>query len=139
MFRKIDHVGILVSDIATSTAWYVDNLGWEVQHEEYIEEVGANVVYLLPGHSDLDEGLTTLQLVQPIEPSAVLDHLTQNGEGMHHLCFEVGDISEAVGQLGENLDSVFLGGRNQRACFLSGTPNGVIIELTEGALNPVER
>ncbi len=138
MYQKIDHLGIVVFDIATSLAWYAHNLGWELLHEEFISEVGANVAYLLPKPKDFTHGLTALQLVQPIEPSAVLDHLTLHGEGMHHICFEVHDISDAVGELGEDPERIFKGGRNQRACFLAGSPNGVLVELTERVLAPVD-
>ncbi len=131
-------MGIVVFDIATSAVWYAQNLGWKVRHEEFIAEVGAKVAYLLPDPKDFGDGVTALQLVQPIEPSAVLDHLTLHGEGMHHVCFEVRDISDAVGQLGEDPHRIFKGGRNQRACFLAGSPNGVLIELTERVLRPVD-
>jgi len=131
VFPKIDHVGIVVFDLALSLVWYADTLGWAVQHEEYISDVGARLAYLLPDSNDVLAGATSLQLVQPIEPSVVRDHLHSKGEGLHHICFEVSNISSAVRSLGTDSDSVFMGGRGQLACFLEESPRGVLIELTE--------
>ncbi|NOX21823.1 MAG: hypothetical protein GXP36_01840 [Actinobacteria bacterium] len=124
-------MGIVVANLSASVRWYADNLGWVCKHEEYIAVAGAKVAYLLPSSADINCGATLLQLVEPIGPSAVLDYLSLHGEGVHHVCFEVGDISEAVERLGEDHEQIFGGGRNQLACFLEKSPNGVLIELTE--------
>lgn len=138
MYQKIDHVGIVVFDIASSVAWYAKNLGWMVHHEEYIEDVGAKVAYLLPGAGNLNDEMASLQLVEPIEPSPVLDHLTERGEGIHHICFEVRNLADAVDGLREDPERIFNGGRNQLACFLTDSPNGILIELTERIHAPVD-
>lgn len=58
--------------------------------------------------------------------------LDAHGEGLHHVCFAVANIEDALGRLpGESGSRVFLGGRGRRACFLTGTANGALIELTE--------
>jgi len=136
VFQKIDHIGIVVSDLSESLVWYADTLGWIVHHEEYIPHAGAKIAHLLPEPNDLLASVPSLQLVQPIEPSPVLDHLRSKGEGLHHICFEVDDMSRALSSLGTDSDSIFLGGQGRLACFLEGSPDGVLIELMEAASSP---
>jgi len=135
LYSRIDHVGVVVPDISEALQWYVDSLGWELRHQEYISDVGAHVAYLLPGTQGMEDGATSLQLVQPVEPSAVLDHLRTKGEGLHHICFETANISQALIELGDDPERVFTGGRNRLACFLQESPNGVLIELTGPVLD----
>lgn len=129
MYSRIDHVGIVVSDISDAMRWYLERFEWEIHHKEYIADAGVHLAYLLPAAEDLASGATSLQLVQPVEPGPVLDHLKANGEGVHHICFEVADISKALSELGDDPDRVFLGGRGRLACFLQESPTGVRIEL----------
>jgi len=96
----------------------------------------VRVAHLLPGTQRIEHGATSLQLVQPVEPGAMRDQLQSNGEGLHHICFEVADISGALEGMGDDTERIFTGGRDQLACFLGDSPNGVLIELIEGVLSP---
>lgn len=138
MYSRIDHVGIVVSDISDAMRWYLDRFEWEIHRKEYIADAGVYLAYMLPVPEDLEGGATSLQLVQPVEPGPVLDHLRANGEGLHHICFEVADISKALSQLGDDPDRVFLGGRGRLACFLQESPTGVRIELAGPPLDTIQ-
>lgn len=127
MALPVDHVGVVVRQIETSLPYYRDRLGLSVLAAEEPPGVGVRVVYLAAG-------ATTLQLVEPIAPGPLLDHLGERGEGLHHLCFEVPDIEVALRRLAPGVDvPVATGGRGRRACFLPGRVNGMRIELTESA------
>ncbi len=130
MYESIDHIGVVVADISKGAAWYEDNLGWTLRHSEFVADAGAFLAYLLPEDTSIDDGATSVQLVQPVEPSPLLDYLRDHGEGIHHICFRVSDISQALDRLSEDPSRVFLGGRGQLACFLEASPQGVRIELT---------
>ena len=125
MLDDVDHVGIVVADIEAALPYFVERLGLALVGQEAQPATGVRVAYLAAGP-------TTLQLVQPLGPGPIRDHLDQHGEGLHHLCFAVPDIGAAVRHLApEATVEVLVAGRGRRACFLPERPFGVRIELTE--------
>ena len=104
--------------------FYRSKFDLEVAHDETLDKVAVRLVYL-------DAGPTMVQLVEPIGPGPINDHLIENGEGVHHLCFQVDDIGRFLDQNPEESVDVFVGGRGRPACFLTSTPNNVTIELVE--------
>ncbi len=123
--RGIDHVAILVRDIDASIPYYVEVLGMTVTEEDQNTSAAARLVYLNAGNM-------TVQLVSPFGPGAIADALASRGEGLHHICFTVDDIPEALEHLAPaHPVSVSIGGRNRRTAFLPDRPNGLIMELTE--------
>ena len=126
---RMDHVAIAVRDVDASLGYYTGTLGLVVVGDERVEEPGVRLIYL-------DAGGVFLQLVSPFRPGPVADFLERRGEGLHHVCFAVPDIARALERIaGEGDARVFLGGRGRRACFLTGTANGALVELTE--LEPI--
>jgi catechol 2,3-dioxygenase-like lactoylglutathione lyase family enzyme len=131
-FRRIDHVGVVVRDIELARAAYVQSLGLEPDGEEVIDSVNVRLAYL---KCRGDRAPAYLQLVQPTGPGPVADFLAARGEGLHHVCFDVADISRALRQIDGEADTpVFRGGRGRAACFLGTRPGNVLIELTEVGL-----
>jgi len=126
--RRLDHVGIVVRDINASLPYYIDVLRMTVSSELLLDDGSARVAYL-------EIGDTSLQLLQPLKPGPLADFLDQHGEGLHHICLQVDDISNAVAELSESgtVDAIRQGGRGDRVSFISATPNGVPIELSERA------
>jgi methylmalonyl-CoA/ethylmalonyl-CoA epimerase len=124
--KRIDHVAIVVRDVDASLPYYVDVLGMTVSGQLELEDGSARVAYL-------EIGDTSLQLLEPLKPGALADFLRERGEGLHHICLEVDDISNAVGVLdkGTNDDGIRRGGRGDRVSFIAARPNGVPIELSE--------
>jgi catechol 2,3-dioxygenase-like lactoylglutathione lyase family enzyme len=95
-FRRIDHVGVVVRDIELTRAAYVRDLGLEPDGEEVVGSVNVRLAYL-KCRGDRDPAY--LQLVQPLGPGPVADFLAEHGEGLHHVCFGVPDISRALRQI----------------------------------------
>lgn len=121
----VDHVAVVVRDADSALDYYVETLGLPLLHDERLEPLGVRLVYL-------DAGNTMLQLVEPFGEGAIRDFLERQGEGLHHICFGVGDIDAVLEDGTRAADgNIFQGGRNRRACFLSGCPNGLRVELTE--------
>lgn len=131
--RRIDHVGVVVRDIEQARMAYIKKLGLEPDGDELVENVNVRLAYLKCAD---DSHPAWLQLVQPVGPGPVADFLAEHGEGLHHVCFGVPDISHALQLIeGEAGAAVFRGGRGRSACFLGARPGNVLIELTElGAL-----
>lgn len=128
--QRIDHVGILVRDIDASLPYYTGVLGLTVSTDATLDDGSARLVYL-------EASDTTLQLVQPLRPGPVADYLDLHGEGLHHVCFAVENIVDALRLLpgDEPEDGIYVGGRGCRVSFVASRPNGLILELTE--LSPV--
>ena len=125
MVTAIDHVGVIVQSIDRALPYYLDQLGLSVADREELPEAGVRIAFLAVGS-------TRLQLVEPTAPGPLQDHLDVAGEGLHHVCFAVDDIDQALSHLaaGEAV-RVVRGGGGRRACFLPARPGGLRIELTE--------
>lgn len=132
--RLIDHVAIAVADADEAAGRFAALLGLSVVGDEMVDDAGVRLVYLAGTGAG---GQTTLQLVQPVRPGPVRDHLDRHGEGMHHVCFTVRSIQATLAALpGDAGARVFTGGRGRPACFLTTRPCGTTIELVETGQDP---
>jgi methylmalonyl-CoA/ethylmalonyl-CoA epimerase len=126
--NRIDHVGVLVADASAASAQIEVALGLTVDEDEVLEDVGVRLVYLVgqegPGYCDL-------QLVEPLRDSPLRGHLTEHGQGPHHVCFTTDDIGGSLVGLEDSEAKIFRGGKGRRACFLSERIAGVLVELIE--------
>ena len=94
MIGRLNHVAIAVKDIAAASRTYSETLGAEVSSPEPIPEHGVTVVFVtLPN--------TKVELLEPLgSDSPIAKFLEKNPDGgIHHLCYEVGDILAARDQL----------------------------------------
>ncbi len=126
LFSRLDHVGIAVWSADAWIPYYRDTLGFPLVGDESADEPGTRLVYF-------DAGNAFIQLVEPVREGIELrEWLEQHGEGIHHFCLATDDLAD-VAQLGpEDAIAVpFRAGRRRNACFLTGTPTGIRIEVTE--------
>jgi len=128
--KKINHIGVAVSDIEGSLAFWRDALGLKVDHIEEVPSQKATVVFLPVGESELE-------LVRPTsDDTGVAKFLAERGGGVHHLCLEVDDIASALGDLKEkgvrliNETPLELPGRKMAFVHPKST-GGVLVELYE--------
>jgi methylmalonyl-CoA/ethylmalonyl-CoA epimerase len=90
---KINHLAIAVNDIDAALAFYRDALGLELDHVEDVERESVRVAFLNIGESHIE-------LVQPTrDDTGIAKWMNKRGEGMHHLCIEVGDIETALAEM----------------------------------------
>jgi LAO/AO transport system kinase len=86
----LDHVGIAVRRIEDRLGLYRDVLGLDLAG---IEEVRGERVRA----AILPAGGTRIELLEPLtEDSPIARFLRSHGEGVHHICFEVGDLEGMV-------------------------------------------
>jgi len=91
--KKIDHVALVVGDIAEALEFWQDSLGLELDHVDDIPREKSTIAFLPVGGSEIE-------LVQPTsDDSGVAKYLEKRGPGMHHICLEVDDIEEMLAQL----------------------------------------
>ena len=91
MIGRLNHVAIVVPDLAAAAAKYRDLLGAEVHPARALPEHGVTVVFVTLDNSKI-ELMTPLGENSPIA-KFLADH--PNG-GMHHICFEVPDLAHAA-------------------------------------------
>ena len=89
---RIHHVGIAVANLDDAAARFGILLGLEHGARYELPEFGVKALFLPVGES-------SLELLEPIgEASTVQKFLEKRGEGLHHVCFEVEDIDQALAE-----------------------------------------
>lgn len=90
MIGRLNHVAIVVPDLAAAVAIYRDTLGATVSEPMDMPEHGVTVVFV-------DLANSKIELLHPLgDDSPVAPFLMRNpAGGMHHLCYEVEDILAA--------------------------------------------
>jgi methylmalonyl-CoA/ethylmalonyl-CoA epimerase len=124
--RRLDHVAVLVRDTEEALRFYAARLGLSIASSEEIPEPHVRLTYLHAGNA-------YVQLVEPLDPgSALAGWLEEHGEGLHHICFGVDDVTAAVASLSDPGAEVVLGsGRGRVSSFVTSAGNGVRVECTE--------
>ena len=132
--KKIEHIGIAVTDINKSNELFSKIFGKENYKSEIVESEGVITSFFQIGENKIE-------LVEAINPdSPISKYLQKNREGMHHIAFEVEDIVKEMERLkkeGIRLlnDSLKKGADNKLICFLHPKDtNGVLIELCQEIL-----
>ena len=87
MLGKLNHVALVVPDLAAAADEWRGRLGASVSAPQALPEHGVTVVFV-------DTGNSKIELLEPLgEDSPIARFLDRNPDGgMHHLCFEVEDI-----------------------------------------------
>lgn len=87
---RLHHVGILVPDLMEALRFYRDTLGLSggEPHEAATHDIRAAL---------LDLGESHLELFAPLTADGpIAKALAKRGAGMHHVCYEVDDITAAL-------------------------------------------
>ena len=96
MIGRLNHVAIVVPDLAAAAQMYRSSLGATVTEAVDLPDHGVTTVFVeLPN--------TKIELLHPFgEDSPVQNFLDNNPSGgMHHVCYEVEDIHAAIAHLVE--------------------------------------
>ena len=135
LITAIDHVGIAVPDLDEAIAFYAENFGFHVEHQEDNDDQRVREAMLAVGSSD-----TRIQLIAPLGPDSVLaKFLDRSGPGLQQLAYRVTSIDEAmeaVRRQGLRLlyDEPHRGTADSRINFIHPKDaGGVLIELVEPA------
>ncbi len=94
MIGRLNHIAIAVPDLAAAAAKYRDLLGASVGEPQALPEHGVTVVFI-------DTGNSKVELLEPLgAESPIAGFLAKNPDGgMHHICFEVPDLTAAAAKL----------------------------------------
>lgn len=133
MLENLNHVAIAVPDLAAATALYRDVYGAHVSEPKALPEQGVTIVFV-----DLDN--TRVELLEPLGPDSPIAGFLQRNPagGIHHLCYEVGDIEAVRSRLVEAGMRVLgsgeptIGAHGKPIMFLHPKDNfGTLIELEQ--------
>jgi methylmalonyl-CoA epimerase len=127
---QIDHLGIAVKSLAAAKGIY-EKLGLTVSQEEVVEGELVRLVMVPVGESRLE------LLEATSENSAVARFIAKRGEGLHHVCLRVPDLTAAVERLKKDgirlvSNEIKVGAGGHRYVFVHpSSAGGVLLELVE--------
>lgn len=132
MISKIDHIGILVTDINANTSLF-ELLGLEIGTVEHVAEFDVDIAFIRVGES-------LVELVEPVDQGSNIaaDLQASNDNAfLHHVAYRVDDIEAMLDRL--RTEGVLLadeeprqGAGDARVAFLDQrAANGVRVELVE--------
>ena len=139
--HRIDHVGIIVKDLAGAKAFFLD-FGLELQGEgelegEWLDKIvrlnNVKDAYAMLRTPDGEANIELIQFYRPSDESTVRQPLA-NTPGIRHIAFVVEDIEAHVARLKKQGMEVFSEVQryedSYKLCYVRG-PEGIILELAE--------
>jgi methylmalonyl-CoA/ethylmalonyl-CoA epimerase len=132
---RIHHVAVIVAHLDPALAFWRDALGLELEVVEEMAHDRVRIAFLPVGESKVE-------LVEPTDDTTgVARFLAKNGEGFHHVCFEVENLAETLLRLEidgiELIDTSPRRGAEGPVAFLHPRScHGVLVELIEAPGGP---
>lgn len=132
---KVHHVALIVRSIETALGFWRDMLGLELETIMDIPTDRVRIAFLGVGESKVE-------LVEPTDDTTgVARFLESKGEGFHHVCFEVPNLTETLIRLEldglELIDSAPRRGAEGPVAFIHPRScHGVLVELIEAPGGP---
>ena len=129
--KKIEHIGIAVSNLNTANELYSKILGVKPYKLETVDTEGVMTSFFKTDN-------TKIELVQGIDKdNAISKFIKKRGEGIHHIAFEVDDIKSEIKRF-KKLGFIIIndppkkGADNKLICFIHPkSTNHVLIELCQ--------
>jgi catechol 2,3-dioxygenase-like lactoylglutathione lyase family enzyme len=138
---RMDHVGVVVDDLAAATAFFVE-LGLELQGEGLVEGgwvdrvVGLEGIRVEIAMLKTPDGHGRLELAKFHAPSGRRGdrHAPPDTPGIRHVTFAVDDVDAVIARLrargAELVGEVERYEDSYRLCYVRG-PEGILVELAE--------
>ncbi|MGA9639327.1 methylmalonyl-CoA epimerase [Flavobacterium sp.] len=129
--QKVEHIGIAVKDITTSNLLFEKLLGTAPYKSEEVISEGVLTSFF-------KNESTKIELLEATDPeSHIAKFIDKNGEGIHHIAFEVDNIETEIIRLKKE-GFIFIdelpkkGADNKLIVFLHPkNTNGILIELCQ--------
>jgi methylmalonyl-CoA/ethylmalonyl-CoA epimerase len=132
---RVHHVALIVRSIDEGLAFWRDALGLDLETVMEIPQDRVRIAFLTVGESKVE-------LVEPTDDTTgVARFLESRGEGFHHVCFEVANLTEALLRLEidglELIDTAPRRGAEGPVAFIHPRScHGVLVELIEAPGGP---
>jgi methylmalonyl-CoA/ethylmalonyl-CoA epimerase len=135
LITAVDHVGIAVPDLDQAVAFYAENFGFRLVHQEVNEGQQVREAMLAVGDSGV-----CLQLLAPVTADSVIARfLERQGPGVQQVAYRVTSIDEAMAAVRKQgmrllYEEARRGTSNSRINFIHPKDaGGVLVELVEPA------
>jgi methylmalonyl-CoA epimerase len=131
VFKKVDHIGIAVSNLDEAIKYYVGTLGG-TQRTPVVTPPGMGLSFV-----KIALGNVVLEFLTPVDDKGqIAEFLTNHGEGLHHLAVEVEDMQQTIDDLSTRGVKAVDKKPNARQNNLSAhiypeAMNGVSVEMME--------
>ena len=139
--HRIDHVGIIVNDLAAAKAFFLD-FGLELQGEgelegEWLDQIvglhGVKDAYVFLRTPDGQANIELIQFYTPTDANGFQQPLA-NTLGIRHIAFVVEDMEAVIAKLKkrgtETFSEIQYYEDSYKLCYIRG-PEGIILELAE--------
>ena len=94
-YRGVHHLGIAVTDLDEAVSTYGRLFGATLEHRDAVAEQGVEAASVLVGDS-------RIELLAPTDGDTPVGRfLAKRGPGMHHVAYEVEDVSTELRRLAE--------------------------------------
>jgi methylmalonyl-CoA/ethylmalonyl-CoA epimerase len=128
---KVEHIGIAVKSLTDSIPLFEKLLNCTCYKTETVESEQVNTAFFKKAD-------TKIELVEALDENSVINRfIEKKGEGIHHLAFEVEDITKEMQRLQNDGFQLLntepkAGADNKLICFLHPKfTNGVLVELCQ--------
>jgi len=129
--KKIEHIGIAVKSLSYSIPLFEKLLNTPCYKTEQVRNENVITAFF-------QKGETKIELLESVEENGVISKfIEKNGEGIHHIAFEVANIQAEIDRLKSSGfivvgDAPKRGADNKLICFLHPkSTNGVLVELCQ--------
>ena len=129
--RKIEHIGIAVSNLDEAQEIYSSLLGQSPYKTETVNLEGVITTFFKVGN-------LKIELLQGLnDDNAISKFIEKRGEGIHHIAFEVDNIKSEINRLKKSGFKIInenpkQGADNKLICFIHPkSTNHVLIELCQ--------
>jgi methylmalonyl-CoA/ethylmalonyl-CoA epimerase len=96
MVKKLDHVGIVVSNLDESIPIYETILGVKPVSIKNVPTQNVRAAFFEAGNG------VAVELIEPLDSnSGVSRFLQKHGPGIHHICFEVDEVDKELKEMDE--------------------------------------
>ena len=130
--KNLDHIGIVVKNIEQHIPYYRDILGLSFEGIKTVESQKIRTAVF-----KISDG-TVIEVFEPTDPStSIAKFIEKRGEGIHHICFGVKNIEEALEQAKKHdikliNEEPFIGAKGLKVAFLHPSSTGkVLTEFSE--------
>ncbi len=131
LHKHLDHIGIAVNDLEKAKDIWQKLLGTPCYKEETVESEKVVTAFFRAGESKIE-------LLGASEEGSVIEkYIEKRGEGLHHIAFEVEDITEELKRLKEDGFTLLneqpkKGADNKLIAFVHPKNNtGVLVEICQ--------
>jgi methylmalonyl-CoA/ethylmalonyl-CoA epimerase len=131
MIKKVAHIAIAVKNLDDALELYKNLFDIRPSKIESLPQQGVKAALLHIGDG------SEIELLEPIDTqSGIAKFLEHRGEGIHHICLEVGDVDDELSRLEQKgvqlIDKKGRPGLSGKVGFLHPkSTKGVLIELEQ--------